>query len=332
MVKNGEKKFIDLFADVEVFEIQNIANNINYPAVLIPQKYVRDFLITTVYDNYFNLGNGNRCEYYALGKVNLDGYWLLLYNLKKGDESKTYISVFSIENLLEKNIMIKDMIGDSCLTDFKINYYEGSNYAELEIKDKHTPAGSEPGASFTVDYYWLDRSISYKETHTHTGDRVYIDQWGYSVYSPSIKPKTPGLSDYFTTFSTIPDFRAASEKIKVIPDQYLKDIFWFDPVRGHRFDYYASCKIKIKEGWLLYIIRSNKIEADAYISIVHNNGRLSIPIHIFNGQFIDGEPWSLDYTTKETKNHLVVKTFLYLYKGKPDKIKLSEFQYKIKLP
>ena len=213
-------------------------------------------------------------------------------------------------------ILIREEDKGNVLIDYKINDYGLNSITELIIKDKKAPSGVEPNASYRVDYYILDRDITYRETRSYIGTSVYVGRLGYSYFTPKSDSIKSDLFSYFKETSCFPTFVRAVETLTIIPDPYLRCLFWFDPVRGHQYDYYASCRMRTKDGWLLYIIRSNKIEADAYIAVFTEGKKHPYLIHIFNGQEVDAEPWNIDYEVRERNNRLRLKTYLYSNKKK----------------
>ena len=324
--------FLNKFKDISEKYLQDVCLHDFNRNKIITEKYYLKYLNTIENDNLYNYSNGRKCIHYALGKLSKNDYLILVHASVTDEEIKIFFSIFSLENLLEKTIMVRDEVCGTLLTDYKLIFpKENNTHAELVVIDKHTPSSVEPGVSYRIDYYLLDRFISYKETQTYIGENIYVEQFGYSSYNSEIDSNKSDLISLFNTILYIPSFAKAIETLRTIPNHYLQDIFWFDPTRGHPYDYYASNKVKVKDGWLLYLIRGNKIEADSYIIYLSNKEKHPNIIHVFNGHEVEATPWNIDYNIKKGNNSFLIKTLLYSFEESSKRVKLCERDYRFKL-
>ncbi len=277
----------------------------------LPDKVVANQLLF-VRNNLFNHVNGHPIKYYPLFKVKGTGYWLIVYYSSDCSERKTFYSIFSDKNKkVTKELLVEDLIHEVSLVSFKIDAHkaESLNDVLIYVEDRRTPGNVEPFVSYRIDEYKLDKDFTYINTCVYRGNLVETKHSdNYSSNDSEEETIEQNLLDYFETRTSIPSFSEALDCCKIIPDIFLFDIFSHDPVRENPYNIFGAIKKKIKDGWLLYIIRSNGIEADAYLCNYLEGGAPYSFLHIFNGSEVDRIAFDTDYIVSGDK--LTISNFI----------------------
>ena len=327
LFKGCTKEFplLSYFQEVsfEEFIHNNAPRPLEKDLLALPDNVVVNQLLFVKNDNLFNRYNGQPIKYFPLFKVKGIGYWLIAYYSSDCSEQKTVFSIFSEkEKRITKELLVKDVIQGTSLVSYIIEAQNSKslNDVYIVVDDRRTPGNVEPLVSYHTDKYKLDNNLTYTNTFVFIGDHTetdYYDNYSYNAYED--ENSESDLFDYFVTRASIPSFEEALKCSKTIPNRHLFHLFSHNPMRDHPYNILGAIKTKVNDGWLLYIIQSNGIEADAFLCKYSEGGGPYSFLHIFIGSDVDLIPFDINY--KVNGNNLTISNYIKENdKNKPDVI------------